>query len=260
MGTAKAEGKSWGVRAKDWAETQEIAVVDLYRAVLDTVVNGQRPRLLDVGCGAGMFCQMAVGRGARVTGLDATPEFIAIARERTPQGDFRAGEMEELPYGDKTFDVVTGFNSFQYAGDPVNALREAGRVAQSGAPVVIAVWGKAEDCDFAGYADALFSFFPPPPPGAPGPWALSQEGALEAMATEAGLKPTRVEDVDCPFIIPDETTSWRALLSPGPAVLAIQTAGEPAVREAVAKAIAPFRKANGGYEFKNKFRYLVAAA
>lgn len=58
-----------------------------------------------------------------------------------PQGDFRIAEMEGLPHADGSFDVVTGFNAFQYAAKPVNALREARRVAKRGGVLVIAVWG-----------------------------------------------------------------------------------------------------------------------
>jgi len=44
-----------------------------------------------------------------------------------------------LLYEDDTYDLVTGFNSFFFANDMVAALREAGRVAKPGAPVVIQV-------------------------------------------------------------------------------------------------------------------------
>jgi ubiquinone/menaquinone biosynthesis C-methylase UbiE len=120
-----------------------------------------------------MFCQMAAKLGARVSGLDATEPLLAIARERVPDGDFRAGDMEELPYSNHTFDVVTGFNSFQFAANPVKALQEARRVARIGAPVAIAVWGKREDTEGFALLAALGSLLPPPPPGAPGPFALS---------------------------------------------------------------------------------------
>ena len=85
---------------------------------------GESTRLLDVGCGAGRFCRIARDRGARVAGLDATREFIDIARERTPDGEFEVGEMEDLPWQDDSFDVVTGFNSFFLADDMI------GRVAR----------------------------------------------------------------------------------------------------------------------------------
>jgi SAM-dependent methyltransferase len=209
---------------------------------------------------AALWGARAARRGARVTGIDATAALIAIARERIPHGDFRVGEMEALPYAHSAFDVVTGFNSFQYAASPVNALREAGRVARTGAPVVIAVWGKPEDTEAAAYLAALGSLMPPPPPGAPGPFALSQDGALEALVTQAELTPTQVEEVDCLWEYPDEETALRGLLAAGPAVLAIQRSGEDRVREATARAIAPFRTASGGYELKNKFRYLIARA
>ncbi len=55
--------------------------------------------------------------------------------------------MESLPYEDGSFDVVTGLNAFQFAADPAHALRAAGRVARRGAPLVIATWGRPEQCE-----------------------------------------------------------------------------------------------------------------
>ena len=169
---------------------------------------------------------------------------MTIARERVPQGDFRSGEMEGLPYSNQTFDVVIGLNSFQFAASPVNALQEARRVSRTDAPVVIAVFGKREDTEAVAYLAALGSLLPPPPPGAPGPFALSFDGALEAVVAQAGMTPGNIEEIDCRWKYPDEQTALRGLLSCGPAIRAIQHAGEAAVREAIVKAIAPFKTAS----------------
>jgi SAM-dependent methyltransferase len=259
-GTASAQGELWGARARDWADLQEGLARPLYESVLRTTGIGTRTGVLDVGCGAGLFCVLAAERGARVAGIDATAAFIAIAKERVPDGDFRVGEMEVLPYEDNTFDVVTGFNSFQFAANPVNALREARRVAKPGSAVVTATWGKPELCEAAAFLAALRPFLPPPPPGAPGPFALSADGALEALVDQAGLAPKSVADVDCPFEYPDLETLLRGLLSAGPAVKAIQVSGEARVRDAVTTAMAPFRLSSGGYRLENTFRFLIATA
>lgn len=259
MGTANLQSQLWGARARDWAEVQEGVVAPLYEAVLHKTAVGASTTLLDIGCGAGMFCQMAAKLGAQVSGIDATEPLLAIARERVSHGDFRVGEMEELPYSSHTYDVVTGFNSFQFAASPVKALQEARRVARMGASVVIAVWGKREDTEGVALLAALGSLLPPPPPGAPGPFTLSQEGALEALVTQAGMTPGHVEEVDCLFDYPDEKTALRGFLSAGPSIRAIQLAGEEAVREAVGKAFAPFKTASGRYQLRNKFRYMIAS-
>jgi SAM-dependent methyltransferase len=232
----------------------------LYEAVLGKTGIGPDVSVLDIGCGAGMFCKIVARLGAKVTGGDASAALIAIAKERVPQGNFDVVEMEALPYADGSFDVVTGFNSFQFAANPVNALKEARRVARPGAQVAIATWGKPEDCEAADYLVALGSLLPPPPPGTPGPFALSEESALEDMTTRAGLTPVEAEEVDCPFVYPDLETALIGLMSSGPAVKAIQTSGEDRVRKAVADALAPFRTASGGYRMENKFRYLIATA
>lgn len=259
MGTADAQGQIWGARARDWAEVQEAVAVPLYEVVLRRIGVSEGESIADIGCGSGIFCEMAASLGATVSGIDAAEALIAIARERVPDGDFRVGEMEVLPYQDRSFHVVTGFNSFQFAANPVGALQEAGRVSRAGV-VVIAVFGKPENNESTAYLAALSALLPPPAPGAPGPFVLSADGALEAVALQAGLAPRVVETVACPWDYPDEATALRGLLASGAAVRAIQVKGEDVVRGAILDALAPFKPRSGGYHLSNSLRYLIAAA
>lgn len=257
MGTASVQGKIWGARAKDWADVQESVAVPLFEAVLQETTVSKSTSVLDIGCGSGIFCEMAAKRGARVSGLDASEHLLTIARERVQSGDFRTGEMEELPYDNQTFDIVTGFSSFQFAATPVNALKEASRVSRTGA-VVIAVFGKPEESEATTYIKAMGALLPPPPSGAPGPFALSADGALEALSIKSGLTPSVVKKVECPWDYPDEKTALRGLLSSGPAIRAIQEKGEDMVRDLILKVIAPFKTSSGGYYLTNNFHYLIA--
>jgi SAM-dependent methyltransferase len=258
--TAAAQGALWGARARDWAELQEPAGAGLYPPVLDAAGVGQGTRLLDVGCGSGVAASIARERGAVVSALDAAAAAVEIARERLPGADIRVGDIEDLPYDDDAFDVVTGFNSFQYAGDPVRALREARRVTRPGGRVAIVTWGDPERCESASMLRSFGSLMPPPPPGAPGPFALSVPGALERLAEDAGLAPATSGDVRTTWAYPDHETALRAVLSAGPAVRVIEVAGEQAVREVTEQAIAPYRTAGGGYAIENEWRYVIATA
>jgi hypothetical protein len=99
---------------------------------------------------------------------------------------------------------------------------------------------------------------PPPPPGAPGPFALSEEVKLKALAGEAGLTPIATVDVKCPWIYPNLETALRGMLSAGPVERAIRASSYERVRHAVTDAIAPYRGASGEYRLENTFRYLLA--
>jgi hypothetical protein len=89
---------------------------------------------------------------------------------------------------------------------------------------------------------------------------MSEPGALEAVAEQAGLAPERVGDVPTPLIYPDLATAVRTQLSSGPARLAIEHAGEQATREALGAALADSRQRDGSYRQDNSFRYLIACA
>ena len=258
MGTAELQGRLWGARPRAWAELQEAGNAPMYEAAFDAAGLQRGDKYLDIGCGAGLALSLAAARGAKVSGLDAAAGLAELARARCPDADIRIGELEELPFADASFDVVSGFNSFQYAADKVNGLTEARRVMKDDGKLIVLVWGQPEDCEMAGYLKALGSLLPPPPPGAPGPWALSPPGALEELAGKAGLKAIAAQTVPITFDFDNEAKAVRGLLAPGPATLAIQTSGEEAVADAIRAAIAPFRRADGSYSLRNAFRFIVA--
>jgi SAM-dependent methyltransferase len=259
-GSAPLHGPLWGRRARDWAELQEPLQRPLYEAGLRLTGIGPGASVLDVGCGCGLFCRLAADTGASVSGIDASAPSIEIAKERVPDGEFQVGDLQFLPYADGRFDVVTGFNSFQFAADPRAALAGAGRVAKPGAPVFVLVWGREERTELVAVLEALRPLLPPAPPGAPGPFALSHEGALEELVAAAGLTPRKSGYLDATFEYRDEETAVRAALSSGAGARAIAEAGEDAARQALAEHVRPFRRGDGAYRLETEWRYLVASA
>lgn len=260
MGTAQVQGDLWGARARDWADLQEASFRPVYAAAFKAAGVGPGCAVLDVGCGAGLSLQVAREMGAAVSALDAAAALVEIAKSRVPGADIRVGEIEELPFPDHSFDVTTGFNSFQYAADSVHAIAEARRVTKPNGRVVVMVWGAAENCELTPYIAALGKCLPPPPPGAPGPFALSAPGALEALVGKAGLTPEAVTTVKTTMSFPDREAAVRGLIASGVAERALRHSGEAALRAAIEEAIRNYRKPDGSYAFTNEWRFLVSRA
>jgi SAM-dependent methyltransferase len=260
MGTAQVQGELWSAQARNWANLLERFHTPLYKSVFDRIGISRGTHLLDVGCGAGLAAQLAAQLGAQVTGIDVAPAFIEIARERVPDGDFRVGDMEELPYADASFDVVTGFNSFQHAANPADALKEAKRVVRAGGRVAIVTWGRQEDCEHAPVMAAIRTLLPPSPTEASGPFALSEPGRLEALLEQAGLTGGESGEIASTFVWPDDETAWKAISSAGPTVMAVRMVGEEKVKQVALDSLVPFRTSNGGYREENTFRYVIATA
>jgi SAM-dependent methyltransferase len=217
-------------------------------------------RVLDIGCGAGAFLRLVADGGAQPHGTDASEALIAFAGGRLPEADLRVGEMEELPWEDDSFDLVTGFNSFFFANDMVAALREASRVAKPGAQVVIQVWGAHERCDLEAMKQIVRPFIPPRPPGAPPDPDLSQPGLLRELAAQAGLAPHDGFATSWAFEYPDAETLGRALIAVAGLGVIAGPEREDALKEAIVDGLAPYRTADGSYRLTNEYRYLIARA
>jgi len=254
-GSAERWGPLWGARPQDWAEI-ETQQRPTYEEAIRRVGIEAGQRVLDVGCGSGAFLRVAADCGALVSGLDASEALLELARARVPEADLRTGDMQALPFGDDVFDVVTGFNSFFFAADLTAALREAGRVAKPGASVVIQVWGRPEACSLTALKDVLAPYLPPPPP-APALW---EPGMLEQLARTAGLVPRDACDLTWAYEFPDERALGRVMLSPANVAVALRSAEEPVLREAIVEALAPYRTVRGGYRLENEWRLVIASA
>jgi SAM-dependent methyltransferase len=259
-GSAARWGPLWGARPDDWALSEEQQTPG-YEEALRRVAIGPGQLVLDIGCGVGVFLGLVADRGAKPFGLDASEALIAAARTRLPDADLRVGDMESLPYEDDTFDLVTGFTSFFFATDMVGALREAGRVAKPGAPVVIQVWGPHDRNDLEAMKEIARPFFPPRPDDAPAePTDYAQPGVLEAMATEAGLTPEESFDVTWAYEYPDDETLGRAMVAPGGLATLVGPSKEDAMKAAIVDGLAPYRTPEGGYRLQNEYRFLIARA
>ena len=258
-GSASRWGPLWGARPADWALSED-RQVPTYEAALRRVGLQPGQRVLDIGCGVGAFLRLVAERAAEPHGIDASEALIAYARERLPDADVRVGEMEDLPWGDDTFDLVTGFNSFFFANDMVAALREAGRVAKPNAPVVIQVWGAHERCDLEAMKQLARPFLPPRPPGAPPDPDLSRPGKLDALATEAGLTPESEFDTTWALEYPDAETLGRAMIAVAGLAILAGPEREHVLKTAIVDGLAPYRSADGSYRFSNEYHYLIARA
>ncbi|MGH8572182.1 MAG: class I SAM-dependent methyltransferase [Gammaproteobacteria bacterium] len=258
-GSAGRWGPRWGLRPRQWARNED-QQVPTYEEAIRRI--GVRPgdRVLDIGCGTGVFLRLAADRGAEVSGLDASEPLLEIARERVPTADLRVGEMQSLPWDDDSFDLVTGFNSFFFANDIVVALREGGRVAKPGAPLLIQVWGPHGQNDLEATKQIIRPFMPPRPADAAPEPDYSKPGVLEGLATEAGLSPESAFDTRWAFKFPDEETLRRALVAPAGIAVLVGPDREHEVKDAIVAGLASQRTAGGGYRLTNTFHTLIARA
>jgi len=257
--SAERWGPLWGARPADWALSED-QQTPTYAEALRRVDVEAGQLVLDVGCGVGAFLRLVEDRGARTFGLDASEELLAVARERVPDADLRVGDMEAMPYENDAFDLVTGFNSFFFANDIVVALREAGRVAKPGAPVVIQVWGRHEHNDLEAVKEIVRPFMPPRPNAAPPEPDYAKPGVLEDLATRADLEPECTFDTSWAYEYPDDDTLRRALVAPAGIATLVGADQEEEVMDAIVAGLAKHRTPHGSFRLRNEYHFLVARA
>ena len=262
-GSATRWGPLFGARAAAWAETWEGPAgwgTPVYAHVLDRAEIGPSKHVLDCGCGAGRFARMAADRGASVSGIDASEELIEIAAEGLPESDFRAGDIEALPWEDDSFDVVTGFSAFQFADDKVRALSEAARVSRGAVVVVIPT--RVGESGIASVFKTVFPLFADEALESmkrSGMFALSEPGRLEeVLAAATALTTFEDDEIEYLIVFDNADAAERAFIAAGPTQLAISNSGESVVAEAVRAGLEPFSAPNGRVELPAWYRAVLA--
>ena len=125
------------------------------REAIQALQLPQGSRGLDAGCGIGLPALLlteAVGPAGYVTGLDISAEFLLHAKEivnksgLSEQISLQEGDVNELPFGDDTFDWVWSSDCVGYptSEEPLPLLRELARVVKPGGSVAILAWSSQQ--------------------------------------------------------------------------------------------------------------------
>jgi SAM-dependent methyltransferase len=165
-----------GVQKEGWAYFAPLEMVTSFPAARLVKFAGIHPgqRVLDVACGTGVVAVTAARLGAKVTGLDLTPELLERARYNSKiaevEVDWREGDVESLPFDKDSFDVVVSQFGHIFAPRPDLAIAEMLRVLKPAGTIAFNTWPPEL---MIGRMFALASRYAgPPPPGVapPGQW------------------------------------------------------------------------------------------
>src|SRR5918997_4817394 len=142
MGLEAQTRLSSNYRKHTAANPLQRALIDrFHRKIVAEVVALSPQSFLDGGCGEGFVARRVIDAapGISLTGCDVSPEALKIAANANPEARFVAGSVVDLPFPDRSFDVVGCFEVLEHLpGDlPRRALSELGRVARQA--VVISV-------------------------------------------------------------------------------------------------------------------------
>jgi SAM-dependent methyltransferase len=205
--------------------------------VVDAVGVQAGETLLDVATGSGNAALEAARRGARVTGLDLTPELLVAAERRAGEErleiSFVEGDAQALPFEDDSFDRVTSVFGAMFAPDQRRAAAELLRVCRPGGSVAVAAWSPE------GLNGQMFGtlgrHMPPPPEGfrAPILWGVEdvvRELFADAAEVRCELRPA-TDSVRAPSVDAWIDYTERVL---GPTIMA-KAALEPQGRWAAAR-------------------------
>jgi ubiquinone/menaquinone biosynthesis C-methylase UbiE len=154
-----------------WGGGDYAAIVDNIaaagRKAVEAAAIAEGDEVLDVACGTGNATIPAAQAGAKVTGLDLTPELLEAGRagaaETGVEIEWVEGDAENLPFEDESFDVVISVFGSMFAPDQKRTAGEIARVLRPGGRMAICAW--TPDGSIGRFFRLMADHMPPPPEG-----------------------------------------------------------------------------------------------
>lgn len=219
--------------------------------------------VLDLATGTGITAIAARERGAKVTGVDLTPELLAVARKKAAaEGfddiDFREGDAEALPFADASFDVVLSTCGHMFAPDQPKVAAELARVTRPGGRAVFLAW--TPEGGLGGWFRITNKHFPPPA-GVASPFNWGNPEKVGELLGSAFRDLTFTRG-DCPQFGDSPEDIWELFSTRyGPTVRAagaLQGAARDALRDELVSYLGGYRAADGKVRWGRE--YLITHA
>lgn len=258
-----AQRKEWAEVAagwKQWWETHESGGQAISNHLVESADIKSGDRVLDIATGIGepaLTAARRVGRDGRVVATDQAPQMLALARSRaTAEGlqnmEFLEMDAEELDLPEESFDVVLCRQGLQYFPSLVPTLGRVRRLLTPGGRLSAATWGEPPKVPYISLAMSTVGRClraPPPQPGIPGPFSLSDPNALEKAFTTAGFINIQSNRLTVTFQWSSPGDYTRFIQDIGAPIRALM-ASEPAERQtsiwqAVTEAVGPYVAQDG---------------
>jgi SAM-dependent methyltransferase len=217
---------AWEANADDVDRRAE-AITERMIDSVDLRLGG---RVLELACGpggAGIEAAERVGPDGEVVISDVVAGMVDIARRRVEARGLRnvgtkVLDLENIAEPDGSYDAVLCREGMMFAFDPKHAAREMYRILRPTGRVAIAVWGPRRDNPWLGLLlDTITEItgIVVPPPGVPGPFALSDTDVLRRLFIDARFIDVTVDRVATPLRAPSFDAWWqRNLTLAGPVV------------------------------------------
>lgn len=178
--------------------------------------------IVDLAAGpgdTGFLAAPLVRPGGRLVTTDVAPEMLDTARRRAAElglddVEFRVEDIAALSFDDATVDGILCRWGLMLVPDMDAAAAEIRRVLRADGRAALAVWGSPDDNDWMtapGRSALELGLVERPDPAAPGPFRLSEDGALETVLRSAGLTVETIEELRLVWRSPSLDEWWDAV-------------------------------------------------
>lgn len=246
----------WEANA-DWTD-------DRLRPVTDWLIERSGVQagdiVLDLAAGPGGVGHRAaelVGSEGRVLSSDLAPAMVQAAqRVGALRGlsnvEYRVMDAQAIDLDDGAVDVIVCRSSFMLMPNPADALRESKRVLRPGGNLAFSVFAAPERNPFVGVPPSVFielGHLPPPPPGAPHVFAMSDPSRIRELLVAAGFQVHAIEAIGLEGAFPNEDVILDSIfeMNPrvGPVYRSLDDDEQAAARRALIDRFRTFRRADG---------------
>ncbi|HEX7128032.1 MAG TPA: methyltransferase domain-containing protein [Thermodesulfobacteriota bacterium] len=253
----------WDDMAAGW-ETARQDLWEVSRPVSEWLVERLDPRagetVLDLAAGlgdTGFLAARRVGETGRVLVTDFAPRMLAAARRRAAElgianVEFRELDAERMALESECVDGVVCRWGYMLMADPAAAFGETYRILRPGGRLAFSVFGAPERNPWASLVGGILvaeKHVPPPAPGSPGIFALSDPTRIHRLVTGAGFAPPEVAEIGIAWRFPSPDAYWWFLTEMAgalsPVLHRLAPADQATVRSRIDEAARPFRAGDG---------------